>query len=243
MNNLSVFNFNSNDVRVISVDHLNPLFVASDVAKALGYKKPENAIARHCKRKSTTPKQGGGVLTLIPESDLYRLTFRSKLKAAEEFTDWVVEEVLPSIRKTGKYEMPRETLTPEQQRHIQETVSAIFIRDGIHYSTTYKEIKTEFRVGTYKDIKQEQYPTLCQFLNVEPIFTTKEEPAPSVDYEQLSKLMSFTAERISYISQAEDLISKMSNVMQAMQTELAEQRFKTHDLAFDLKVFANRLAR
>ncbi|WKD48414.1 BRO-N domain-containing protein [Microbulbifer spongiae] len=81
------------------------------------YSKPENAIKRHCKHQTTTPKQGGGFLTLIPESDLYRLVFRSKLKSAEKFADWVFEEVLPAIRKTGyysqgKYHYPLETAKP-----------------------------------------------------------------------------------------------------------------------------------
>lgn len=104
MSNLSIFNFNSNSIRVIADDPINPLFVAFDVAKALGYSKPENAVARFCKKQSTTPKQGGGFLTIIPEPDLYRLIFGSKLKSAQKFQDWVFEEVLPQIRKTGKYD-------------------------------------------------------------------------------------------------------------------------------------------
>lgn len=106
MSNSISFAFEGTPVRVISDDIFNPLFVAHDVAKALGYKKPENAIKRHCKRQTTTPKQGGGFLTVIPESDLYRLTLRSNLESAERFQDWVVEDVLPSIRKTGRYEYP-----------------------------------------------------------------------------------------------------------------------------------------
>jgi prophage antirepressor-like protein len=173
-----IFNFNENQVRIINSDPLNPLFVAHDVATALGYAKPENAIARHCKRQATTPKQGGGFLTIIPESDLYRLVFRSKLKAAEEFTDWVVEQVLPEIRKTGKYELPRETLTPEQQRHIQEAVNAIASERNIHYQTTYHNIKTHFKVGTYKDILKSDYPALCRFLGVMPLYDDAQHDIP-----------------------------------------------------------------
>ena len=104
-------------VRVITIDN-EPWFVGTDVAKALGYARPQNAIADHCKHAL---KQGIGVktgiksdgadsiqvidMTVIPESDLYRLTMRSRLPSAEKFADWVVEEVLPSIRKTGKYDL------------------------------------------------------------------------------------------------------------------------------------------
>lgn len=96
------------------------LFCASDVARALGYAKPRNAIAAHCK---CALKRGGvsittnqyGVTTeqetemvFIPESDLYRLVFSSKLPAAERFTDWVTGEVLPSIRRNGMYLLPKD---------------------------------------------------------------------------------------------------------------------------------------
>lgn len=171
MNNLAVFSFDNHDVRVINQDPINPLFVAVDVATALGYKKPENAISRHCVRNTTTPKQGGGYMTVIPESDLYRLVFRSKLESAERFTDWVVEEVLPAIRKTGRYEMPKpDTLTPAQQRHIQNRV-AYLVRNqvGTSFSMIWSQVKNHFNVGSYKDVPAARYPELCKFLQCEPV--------------------------------------------------------------------------
>lgn len=87
-----------------------PWFVASDVAKALGYSNPSDAINRHCKKAIKTPfnviHEGAFnpvQINLIPESDLYRLVMRSNVPEAEEFQAWVCEEVLPSIRKTGSY--------------------------------------------------------------------------------------------------------------------------------------------
>ncbi len=83
-----------------------PYFVARDVARVLGYAKPENAIAMHCKAtlKRGIPSFGGTQeTTLIPERDIYRLVMKSKLPAAEKFEEWIVSEVLPSIRKTGSY--------------------------------------------------------------------------------------------------------------------------------------------
>lgn len=88
------------------------LFCASDVAKALGYSKPQNAISAHCRgalKRGTLTPGGKQELTFIPESDLYRLVFSSKLPTAEKFTDWVTAEVLPTIRKHGAYMTP-ETL-------------------------------------------------------------------------------------------------------------------------------------
>lgn len=88
-----------------------PLFKANDVAVALGYKYPQKAIRTHCKGVSEmdTPfeNQHGAVVMqptkYISESDVYRLVMRSKLPEAERFQDWVVEEVLPCIRRHGAY--------------------------------------------------------------------------------------------------------------------------------------------
>lgn len=85
------------------------LFSASDVAKALGYSVPRKAVLDHCryvlKRNVPHPQSLDKEIEMsfIPESDLYRLIFSSKLPNAEKFTDWVTDEVLPSIRKHGLY--------------------------------------------------------------------------------------------------------------------------------------------
>ena len=97
------FDFDGSAIRVLTDKLGEPWFVARDVADALGYSKPENAVARHCKASITTPKQGGGFMTIIPERDLYRLVMKSKLPAAEQFEEWVVSQVLPSIRKIGSF--------------------------------------------------------------------------------------------------------------------------------------------
>lgn len=97
------FDFDGAAIRVITDKLGDPWFIARDVADALGYSKPENAVARHCKAATTTPKKGGGFMTIIPERDLYRLVMKSKLPAAEKFEEWVVGQVLPSIRKTGTF--------------------------------------------------------------------------------------------------------------------------------------------
>ena len=82
------------------------MFVASDVAKALGYSRPADAITAHCKGsvKHRLPTNGGmQELKIIPGGDVYRLITHSKLPAAEKFESWVFDEVLPSIRKHGAY--------------------------------------------------------------------------------------------------------------------------------------------
>ena len=101
-----------------------PWFVGREIAGILGYKKTANAINAHCKYvkilKNTKspatqllniPPRG---LQIINEKDLYRLIMRSELPNVEVFQDWVCDEVLPSIRKTGKYSTS-ETPEPKQE--------------------------------------------------------------------------------------------------------------------------------
>lgn len=85
------------------------LFCGSDVAKALGYSKPNNAISAHCrcalKRGIPHPQSTEKtiIMTFIPEGDVYRLISHSRLPSAEKFESWIFDEVLPTIRKTGGY--------------------------------------------------------------------------------------------------------------------------------------------
>lgn len=81
-------------------------FVASDIARALGYKNPQKAIRDHCKRvnESFIPSNGGEQnAKVIVKSDIYRLIVRSKLESADEFESWIFDEIMPTIEKTGAY--------------------------------------------------------------------------------------------------------------------------------------------
>ena len=76
------------------------------MAKALGYKRPADAVTAHCTGPVIyrLPPAGGEQLTkLIPEGDVYRLIVHSKLPAAMEFERWVFDEVLPAIHRHGGY--------------------------------------------------------------------------------------------------------------------------------------------
>lgn len=82
------------------------LFCGSDIARALGYARPADAISAHCKGVCVlpTPSAGGVQNTkFITEGDIYRLIAHSKLPSAERFERWVFDEILPSIRKHGAY--------------------------------------------------------------------------------------------------------------------------------------------
>ena len=103
-------------VRVVTLNG-EPWFVARDVAKALGYQNTVDAVNTHCKKindfRDSEMLPTATPMKIIPESDVYRLVMRSNLPDAERFQDWVVEEVLPSIRKTGGYLATKPDDTPE----------------------------------------------------------------------------------------------------------------------------------
>ena len=110
MNELQIFNNPEfGDIRIIEIDG-KPYFAGTDVAKALGYSNPRKAILDHCKgvtKRDTPTSSGVQSMSYINEGDLYRLIMKSKLPSAEKFESWVMDEVLPSIRKHGGYIVPQ----------------------------------------------------------------------------------------------------------------------------------------
>ena len=110
MENIQIFTSEIfGEIRTCQVNN-QIMFVGKDVAQALGYAKPENAIATHVdtEDKTTTLIQGTGSnykskVVIINESGLYALILSSKLPQAKAFKHWVTSEVLPQIRRTGGY--------------------------------------------------------------------------------------------------------------------------------------------
>lgn len=111
MNELKVFNSEEfGDVRTVTING-DPWFVGKDVAAALGFTNPRDAISTHVfdedKGVESIDTLGGKQkMTVINESGLYALVFGSRLKSAQRFKHWVTSEVLPAIRKTGGYRTP-----------------------------------------------------------------------------------------------------------------------------------------
>lgn len=126
MANIQIFNspeFGS--IRTLDEDG-KALFCATDVANALGYAKPQDAVARHCrysvKRGVPHPQAPDKTIEMsfIPEGDVYRLITHSKLPGAEKFESWVFDDVLPTLRKNGSYMMPK----------MSKELQAIFLLDN-----------------------------------------------------------------------------------------------------------------
>lgn len=183
MNELQFFNSEEfGEIRTIEIDG-KPYFVGTDVAKALGYNNPRDAVSRHCKgvvKRDTPTSSGIQSMSYINEGDLYRLIMKSKLPSAEKFESWVMDEVLPIIRKTGSYQKPlttveriqviatgfldheerlnrlENTMTIDyaQQESIRDLVSSVVIAHlGGKESNAYKEIGKKVFAECNRDIK------------------------------------------------------------------------------------------
>ena len=159
MNDIQIFKNDSfGAVRTTTDENGKILFCGKDVATALGYKKTADAISAHCKGvcEIPTPSNGGvQMMKFITEGDVYRLTFGSKLPSAEKFTDWVADEILPTIRKHGAY-MTEQTLE-------QALTSPDFL---IQLATQLKEEKEksaqlETTVNKQNELLERSKPLVC----------------------------------------------------------------------------------
>lgn len=133
------------EVRTVVIDG-EPWFVGKDVAQCLGYTNPSKALADHVddddklnnKTLSSLGQRGGW---LINESGMYALIFGSKLEKAREFKRWVTSEVLPTLRKTGHYEVAAD-----------QSVNQLLAEFG-DFKVTYVQQMVEFKDALEKQTK------------------------------------------------------------------------------------------
>ncbi|HCQ2085199.1 TPA: ORF6C domain-containing protein [Staphylococcus aureus] len=114
MQELQTFNFEELPVSTLEVDG-EPYFIGKDVADILGYANGRDALSKHvdAEDKLTSQIATAGQnrnVTIINESGLYSLIFSSKLENAKRFKRWVTSEVLPTLRKTGAYQVPSDPM-------------------------------------------------------------------------------------------------------------------------------------
>lgn len=151
MNELKIFqNEEFGEIRTVTIDG-EPWFVGKDVASALGYKNTKDALATHVEEcdkimgsENATPSIKDRIgreqfPTWINESGLYALIFGSKLESAKRFKHWVTSEVLPSIRKTGQYQMP----------NLSKEMQAIVLLDTRTVKMEKRLDKLEFDIPLY----------------------------------------------------------------------------------------------
>lgn len=193
---LSVFNFNSNPVRVVADEKGEPWFLANDVCAILDYANPRQAIAKNCRQggvsKRDTPTESGNQeMTYINEGNLYRLIIKSRKPEAEPFESWVCDEVLPTIRKTGSYTIPRNVITPEQKAALFAIVAKRAGDNGKIRAQLWSRHNHHFRIAKYEELLAIHFDEAVRYLETLELSTPRTEalPAPTKECQQAMNLV------------------------------------------------------
>ena len=167
---LSTFNFESNSIRTLAIDN-EPWFVAKDVCDAIGLTNSRmSLIALDEDEKGVsliyTPS-GQQEMNIVSESGMYTLILRcrdavKKGSVPHRFRKWVTAEVLPTIRKTGKYESKT---TADDRTGLRNAVNMLVSKKGLIYSDAYHLIHQRFNVESIEDLTLEQLPQAVKYVH------------------------------------------------------------------------------
>ena len=151
---LSTFNFESKSIRTLAINN-EPWFVAKDLCDTLGIKNPSQALENLDEDERSMfnigrskVHGGGGEVNIVSESGMYTLILRcrdavKKGSVPHRFRKWVTAEVLPTIRKTGKYESKT---TADDRTGLRNAVNMLVSKKGLIYSDAYHLIHQRFNV-------------------------------------------------------------------------------------------------
>ena len=173
---LSTFNFESKSIRTLSINN-EPWFVAKDLCDTLGITNPSKAIlnldddekmiSTDSNLKLGSAGNGAQSLALVSESGMYTLILRCRDAVKKEsvphrFRKWVTAEVLPAIRKTGKYESKT---TVDDRTGLRNAVNMLVSKKGLIYSDAYHLIHQRFNVESIEDLTLEQLPQAVEYVH------------------------------------------------------------------------------
>ena len=172
---LSTFNFESNSIRTLAINN-EPWFVAVDICRALNLSSPSMAIANLDDDEKYTLSLTEGIegvgkqvqeLNLVSESGMYTLILRcrdavKKGSIPHRFRKWVTAEVLPTIRKTGKYESKTSV---NDRTGLRNAVNMLVSKKGLIYSDAYHLVHQRFNVESIEDLTLEQLPEAVEYVH------------------------------------------------------------------------------
>ena len=173
MNQVQYFNFNQNAIQVINKNG-EAWFIASEVAAMLGYRDSYNMtriLDNDEKGTHNVSTLGGNQdVSVINESGFYHAAFKSRKPEVKPFRKWVTSEVLPTIRKTGGYQIGQKT-TADDRTPLRQAVAALVGRKGIDYSSAYSMIHQRFNVEAIEDIPAEKLPEAVAYVHALTLHT------------------------------------------------------------------------
>lgn len=170
---LSTFSFESNSIRTLAINN-EPWFIAKDLCNTLKISNVSDALLKLDDDEKATigltdSQAGNGAqsISIISESGMYTLILRcrdavKKGSVPHRFRKWVTAEVLPAIRKTGKYESKT---TADDRTGLRNAVNMLVSKKGLIYSDAYHLIHQRFNVESIEDLTLEQLPQAVEYVH------------------------------------------------------------------------------
>lgn len=198
MNELRIFNnADFGDIRTVEQDG-GIWFVGKDVAEALGYSNPSNAVISHVDDEDklrTQIKYAGQnrEVSIINESGLYSLVLSSKLPSAKAFKRWITSEVIPSIRKTGSYNKPSKQPTTQQEQRAK----AMLLNAQSRQCKLWLRLAETTDLPDYKHICQQKAAEVLAGVNILP---KQEVVKKTLSATEVGKLLGITAHKVGILA-------------------------------------------
>lgn len=170
---LSTFKFESKSICTLAINN-EPWFIAKDVCDALKISNVSDALLKLDDDEKATigltdsqAGKGAQSISIISESGMYTLILRcrdavKKGSVPHRFRKWVTAEVLPAIRKTGKYESKT---TVDDRTGLRNAVNMLVSKKGLIYSDAYHLIHQRFNVESIEDLTLEQLPQAVEYVH------------------------------------------------------------------------------
>lgn len=198
MNELRIFNnADFGDIRTVEQDG-GIWFVGKDVAEALGYSNPSNAVISHVDDEDklrTQIKYAGQnrEVSIINESGLYSLVLSSKLPSAKAFKRWITSEVIPSIRKTGSYNKPSKQPTTQQE----QMAKAMLLNAQSRQCKLWLRLAETTDLPDYKHICQQK---AAEVLAGSPVLPMQKAEKKTLSATEIGKILGITAHKVGMLA-------------------------------------------
>lgn len=198
MNELRIFNnADFGDIRTVEQDG-GIWFVGKDVAEALGYSNPSNAVISHVDDEDklrTQIKYAGQnrEVSIINESGLYSLVLSSKLPSAKAFKRWITSEVIPSIRRTGSYNKPSKQPTTQQEQRAK----AMLLNAQSRQCKLWLRLAETTDLPDYKHICQQK---AAEVLAGSPVLPMQKAEKKTLSATEIGKILGITAHKVGMLA-------------------------------------------
>ena len=149
--------YTNNTGRMLFLNHLSLMMGMDRITDIAAMNEEKNISLEDLIKVEIETNGGRQTVNAVNESGLYALIFGSKLDTAKRFKRWVTSEVLPAIRRTGRYETAQSAqISTSEQYEIRKAIKARAKNSSVHYQTVYNALYDYFKIASYKDLRHDQ---------------------------------------------------------------------------------------